>query len=305
MDDSVNLDDISDRSIIDPSPVSESDLNQDKTGPAACKVPPELASAYPECEVSTDAVSSKPASPVVESDLNQDKTGPAACKVSAEFASAYPECEVAADDFSSQAASTQTCGKSTIIPAEKIGTCKDAQATLDAHNAVRARRGAAPLLWSKTLADSAQKVADTCVFQHSNTQYGENLAIGTVMTCNRAATLWINEESQYSPGTGFSSATGHFTQVVWKATLQVGCGIKSCSNGNMVVCQYYPAGNYIGSFDAQVGQNGEPSPCQNTPPAPVTPPPPPPPVTPPPPAPRPPSPRPSSVCCIRWFCYRC
>lgn len=32
-----------------------------------------------------------------------------------------------------------------------------------------------PLLWSKTLADYAQGVSLTCVFQHSNGNYGENL----------------------------------------------------------------------------------------------------------------------------------
>lgn len=242
-----------------------------------------------------------------EEDLDVEK-GPSVCKVSPELASSYPECDVSADGFT-QDASTQTCGQSTIIPANKIGTCKDAQATLDAHNAVRARRGAAPLLWSKTLADSAQKVADTCVFQHSNTQYGENLAIGTTLSCNRAATLWIDEESLYPPGgsPGFSSATGHFTQVVWKSTLQVGCGIRSCGNRNFVVCQYYPAGNYIGSFASQVGQNGEPSPCASTPPAPTPPPPTPPAPTPPPPTPPPPRPAPvpPRQCCFFWFCFRC
>lgn len=125
---------------------------------------------------------------------------------------------------------------------EKIGACPDAQAALDLHNAVRARRGAAPLLWSKTLADSAQAVADTCVFAHSNTNYGENLAIGTNMDCEYGTQLWVDEESLYDnlSEPGFSSATGHFSQVVWKNSLQVGCGYKVCSRGGYVVCHYYP-----------------------------------------------------------------
>lgn len=39
-------------------------------------------------------------------------------------------------------------------------------------------------------------------------------------------------------------ATGHFTQVVWKATKRLGCG----QAGKFVVCNYYPAGNVQGQF---------------------------------------------------------
>lgn len=227
----------------------------------------------------------------------------ATCKVSEELASRYPECSVGGFVESS---STQTCGQSTIIAPEKVGSCVDAQATLDEHNLARERYGAAPLLWSRTLADSAQSVANTCVFQHSNTQYGENLAIGTRLTCLEGTKLWIQEESEYPPpgGPGFSSATGHFTQVVWKSTLQVGCGFKQCSQGNFVVCQYYPAGNYIGEFEKNVGSEGEPSPCGDAPaPSPQSPLPSPSPSPRPVPIPSPrPPPPPSQNCCFFGFC---
>jgi uncharacterized protein YkwD len=186
-------------------------------------------------------------------DFDAVEVGSAACKVSPDLQDQYPECSVG--QFTSSGA-TDTCGQSTIIPLEKIGMCVDAQEALDAHNAARARRGAAPLLWSKTLTDSAQRVADTCVFQHSNTEYGENLAIGTFVTCESAAGLWIDEERLYTTP-GFSSETGHFTQVVWKNTMQVGCGYKACPRGNYVVCHYHPSGNWIGQFEEQVGQAGE------------------------------------------------
>jgi len=53
---------------------------------------------------------------------------------------------------------------------------------------------------------------------------------------------------------------GHFTQVVWKNSTELGCGaaqgVKTFQgnqyNAFYVVCQYGPAGNVIGQFDDNV-----------------------------------------------------
>lgn len=125
-----------------------------------------------------------------------------------------PECILAENIASAEA---KNCGKKTKVPKKKAGTCgvQDAQRALDAHNRARARYGAPPLLWSKKLANFAKTVSDTCNFQHSNGPYGENLAIGTSLSCEQAVKLWVDEESLYPPGgqPGFSSQTGHFSQV--------------------------------------------------------------------------------------------
>lgn len=163
-----------------------------------------------------------------------------------------------------------TCGKNTTIPRYKLGSCKDAQAALDAHNIARAQWGAAPLLWSRTLANYAQTVSNTCQFAHSSGQYGENLAIGGGLTCKRSVDLWMAEAKDWPPGgtPGFSSATGHFSAILWKSTTQVGCAIKSCGARNFVTCSYNPPGNVIGSFGTQVGYKEETPECV----APTTPP---------------------------------
>lgn len=47
--------------------------------------------------------------------------------------------------------------------------------------------------------------------------------------------------------------SGHFTQVVWKASKELGVGVEKNRNGQIfVVASYYPAGNYIRSFRENV-----------------------------------------------------
>jgi hypothetical protein len=68
---------------------------------------------------------------------------------------------------------------------------------------------------------------------------------------------WYNEVTTcpYPYGEpAWDSCWGHFTQVVWKNTTEIGCG---CKNGcspwySICVCQYNPPGNYIGQFEENV-----------------------------------------------------
>lgn len=83
---------------------------------------------------------------------------------------------------------------------------------------------------------------------------------------NLAAQLmssWYGEAADYDyANPGFSANTGHFTQLVWKNTTQVGCGAAegqtviggSIYTGVYVVCQYAPHGNVQGQFPQNVLQ---------------------------------------------------
>ena len=51
---------------------------------------------------------------------------------------------------------------------------------------------------------------------------------------------------------GFDLKTGHFTQVVWKDTRQLGCGVAMCDGGEIWVCNYSPPGNFVRSFRQNV-----------------------------------------------------
>ena len=50
------------------------------------------------------------------------------------------------------------------------------------------------------------------------------------------------------------SKAGHFTQVVWKGSREIGVGRAFADKGQSVyvVCNYLPAGNYIGHYKENV-----------------------------------------------------
>ncbi|MEO6012484.1 MAG: CAP family protein [Devosia sp.] len=125
---------------------------------------------------------------------------------------------------------------------------------LSAHNALRAKHGVPPLSWSGKLAATAQEWANACVFEHrTGSGLGENLAQGDGFPMSQFVNDWYNEIGQYDfNNPGFSDGTGHFTQVVWKSTKHVGCGVAQCSGGALLVCNYSPAGNLEGAYPENV-----------------------------------------------------
>nr|QVT77448.1 pathogenesis-related protein 1 [Moniliophthora perniciosa] len=134
------------------------------------------------------------------------------------------------------------------------------------HNEYRARYGAPNLSWSDALYSDTARYAGQCKFQHSNGggKYGENLAAGTGNAYGFSSGLksWMDEASKYDYNKpGFSTATGHFTQVVWKSSKQVACAIANCRGGTIfqqpskyIVCRYTPPGNFAGRFAENVGR---------------------------------------------------
>jgi len=129
-----------------------------------------------------------------------------------------------------------------------------------AHNARRGKHCAQPLTWSPQLAGVAQGWANTlvrkgCKFEHSGGQYGENLAAGSSGSLDPegVVAMWYDEIKSFDfAGGGFSMQTGHFTQVVWRGTSQVGCGVASCNGLDIYVCNYDPAGNVEGEYRQNV-----------------------------------------------------
>lgn len=121
---------------------------------------------------------------------------------------------------------------------------------LSLHNQLRETHHAPPLVWDNTLARYAENYAQKCRFQHSHASTGENIAAG-YPTVSAAIRAWYAENKQYAYARPqFSYQTGHFTQIVWKSTRKLGCGVASCEGkngtpGKYLVCEYSPAGNIM------------------------------------------------------------
>ena len=136
---------------------------------------------------------------------------------------------------------------------------------LDRHNYYRAKHQAPNLerlAALDTIAQSySEKLASLWYLVHSsntlNGNYiGENLYFGynAGYLGTKPVDAWYDEIKDYSfEKSEFTSGTGHFTQVIWKNTRQVGCGV-ACNSKDYcyVTCNYYPGGNYLGQFRANV-----------------------------------------------------
>lgn len=133
---------------------------------------------------------------------------------------------------------------------------------LNEHNKYRTPLGIPELTWSCTLMDSAQTWADYLaqnnIFKHSSGRQnvGENIAVGTARKYDPVALIdmWVEERQYFIPGRNFPDCSttgnyadvGHWTQMIWRKSTQIGCGTATSSGQRYLVCQYSPAGNKLG-----------------------------------------------------------
>jgi uncharacterized protein YkwD len=129
-----------------------------------------------------------------------------------------------------------------------------ARELLDAHNAARKHVGSPPLVWSSTLANHARSWAEHLVATHTfarqlDDPHGENLFLvsGGTIAPTEVVQAWVAEMRDYDPSTNSCNGVcGHYTQVVWRATRAVGCGVAVDGSRQVWVCKYDPAGNVFG-----------------------------------------------------------
>jgi len=133
---------------------------------------------------------------------------------------------------------------------------------LNEHNYLRSLHGVPPLTLNTKLNDIAQKyakiIAQKKVMEHSKPkdreldgQYvGENLYMKMSSAkldyiCGDMSKSWYSEIKDYNFETGESTGvTGHFTQLVWKDSKEVGFGIAFNEGYLFTVANYFPGGNF-------------------------------------------------------------
>ncbi|PWA66556.1 pathogenesis-related protein PR-1 type [Artemisia annua] len=126
---------------------------------------------------------------------------------------------------------------------------------INAHNAARREVGVGPMVWDERVASFARNYANKrqadCQLVHSqDRRYGENIAWGTELTGASAVKLWVAEKANYDYNSNTCApgkTCGHYTQVVWRKSVRLGCARVRCNSGAwFVTCNYDPVGNFIG-----------------------------------------------------------
>ena len=134
---------------------------------------------------------------------------------------------------------------------------------LAAHNDERDRAGLPRLVWSRILAQDAHEWAVQLSrrgrLEHADSPVrkgmGENLWMGSAgyYSAEDMVGGFLAERAKFRPGTfpqvsrtGNWADVGHYTQIIWPRTTEVGCAVAKGGSHDFLVCRYNPAGNTIG-----------------------------------------------------------
>ncbi|KAL5107886.1 Peptidase inhibitor 15 [Taenia crassiceps] len=129
------------------------------------------------------------------------------------------------------------------------------------------------MTYSQKLENLAERWVARCEFEHPDTRIwteyantGQNLAItgGRPAKLKGMMKMWRDEAKDYSYDGDcmYGKVCGHYTQMVWANTSEVGCAIRQCdayfpgwpSPVYLMACQYSPPGNWYGQKPYERGR---------------------------------------------------
>ena len=131
------------------------------------------------------------------------------------------------------------------------------------HNQYRTKHQVDDLKWNSEIEKIAQDYSEILALnplERSSNTYkgeilGENLYKSKGIIGKEVTFEWYREVDNYDFSTHspkIDRIAGHFTQLVWKETKEIGCGAAYFGSCCAFICNYYPAGNSIGLYDTNV-----------------------------------------------------
>ncbi len=181
------------------------------------------------------------------------------------------------DDGGTASDGGNTDGRTADVPGG-VGEPTNLVGITAAHNQVRAMVDTSnvaggplpPMVWDPELAAHATAWATMCVdndapsglVDHSSLSYrsnvdgyayvGENVfgSGGTVSNGTVAVQTWASEKANFTYPNSCSGTCGHYTQVVWRTSVNLGCANVTCNSlqyKGVVICMYGPGGNSGGA----------------------------------------------------------
>ena len=143
---------------------------------------------------------------------------------------------------------------------------------LNEHNKYRKMHGVPNLVLDNKLINFATAYAESLaknandnylipsgLYYEGDEKLGENLFQCNKRTCKmenftQPLDVWYKEKQYYNFNTNRGEkGTSNFTQMIWKSTKKLGCGVgQKTENSYKVVCYYLPKGNIADKYDINV-----------------------------------------------------